>query len=235
MRRLNDVTPAALHLHLMQVLTFTTGMNDAVGYLGLDRVFTGNMTGNVVILGMAMTGVDGLPVAGPALALAGFMVGAMVAGRTLRWVTTGWTLEVTVLLASVAAVMLAIAVGLWVRSGELGHWATVAITTSAALVLGAQAATARHIAVKDITTVVVTSTITGFAADSPLGNGRGGPWVRRLAAIALVGVGAATGAALLNVASALVFLVVGIGIAGVAVIGEIHRRQTAISEACAAI
>ena len=27
---------------------------DAVGYLGLDRVFTGNMTGNVVILGMGL-------------------------------------------------------------------------------------------------------------------------------------------------------------------------------------
>jgi uncharacterized membrane protein YoaK (UPF0700 family) len=40
-----------MHLVLMMVLTFTTGIIDAVGYLGLDRVFTANMTGNVVILG----------------------------------------------------------------------------------------------------------------------------------------------------------------------------------------
>ena len=37
-------------LPLMLALTFSTGIVDAVGYLGLDRVFTGNMTGNVVIL-----------------------------------------------------------------------------------------------------------------------------------------------------------------------------------------
>lgn len=65
-----------LHAVLMIALTFTTGINDAVGYLGLDKVFTGNMTGNVVILGMGVAGGDGLPVLGPALALAGFMAGA---------------------------------------------------------------------------------------------------------------------------------------------------------------
>ncbi|MGQ4427380.1 DUF1275 family protein, partial [Streptomyces violaceoruber] len=40
----------------MLALTFATGVVDAVGYLRLDQVFAGNMTGNVVILGMAATG-----------------------------------------------------------------------------------------------------------------------------------------------------------------------------------
>lgn len=53
-------------------LTFVTGIVDAVGYLGLDRVFTGNMTGNIVILGMGVAGADELPVLGPAIALPGF-------------------------------------------------------------------------------------------------------------------------------------------------------------------
>ena len=53
------------HLVLMLALTFTTGIVDAVGYLGLDRVFTANMTGNVVILGMAVVGAEDLPVLGP--------------------------------------------------------------------------------------------------------------------------------------------------------------------------
>ena len=65
-----------MHLVLMLVLTFTTGVVDAVGYLGLDRVFTGNMTGNVVILGMAVVGAEDLPVLGPVLALVGVMAGA---------------------------------------------------------------------------------------------------------------------------------------------------------------
>ena len=71
-QRLVAVPTGRMHLWLMLVLTFTTGINDAVGYLGLDKVFTGNMTGNVVVLGMALAGGSGLPIVGPALALVGF-------------------------------------------------------------------------------------------------------------------------------------------------------------------
>lgn len=45
----------------MLVLTFSTGMVDAIGYLGFDKVFTGNMTGNVVILGMGLAGAEDTP------------------------------------------------------------------------------------------------------------------------------------------------------------------------------
>jgi len=77
-----ELTPTErLHLALMLTLTFTTGINDAVGYLGLDKVFTGNMTGNVVVLGMGLVRGTDLPVLGPALALLGFMAGAAAGGR----------------------------------------------------------------------------------------------------------------------------------------------------------
>src|SRR5437868_15296221 len=46
-------------------LTFTTGLVDAVSYLGLGRVFTANMTGNVVLLGFGVAGAGGLPVVAP--------------------------------------------------------------------------------------------------------------------------------------------------------------------------
>src|SRR2546430_5437584 len=45
------------------VLTFTTGLVDAVSYLGLGRVFTANMTGNIVFLGFGIAGSGRLPVA----------------------------------------------------------------------------------------------------------------------------------------------------------------------------
>ena len=64
LKRLKSAEQARLHLILMLVLTFSTGVIDAVGYLGLDRVFTGNMTGNVVILGVALItskGAHGVP------------------------------------------------------------------------------------------------------------------------------------------------------------------------------
>src|SRR6476620_911486 len=95
-----------LHLVLMLTLTFSTGVVDAVGYLGLDRVFTGNMTGNVVLLGMAVAGGTSLPILRPALALAFFMLGAALAGRVLRRGGEGWS-------ARTSANLLTVALGLW--------------------------------------------------------------------------------------------------------------------------
>src|SRR6059036_1609706 len=63
------------------VLTFTTGLVDAVSFLGLGHVFTANMTGNVVLLGFAAVGVPGLSIPRSLTALGAFVVGAAVGGR----------------------------------------------------------------------------------------------------------------------------------------------------------
>src|SRR6059036_4003681 len=62
------------------VLTFTTGLVDAVSYLGLGRVFAANMTGNVVLLGFGIAGNGDLPVVGPVVSLASFVVGSGAGG-----------------------------------------------------------------------------------------------------------------------------------------------------------
>lgn len=190
--------PARLQLGLMLALSFSTGVIDAVGYLGLDRVFTGNMTGNVVILGMALTGAGTLPVLGPVMALAGFMLGAALGGRFLRPTATGWTRRSTTLFATVGAVLAVLAV-FFAWQPERPEALTVTATGLLSAAMGVQAATARHLAVKDVTTVVVTSTITGLAADSRLGGGDGQPWFRRSAAVLLICAGAGVGAVALQV------------------------------------
>lgn len=216
--------PERLHLGLMLTLTFSTGVIDAVGFLGLDRVFTGNMTGNVVILGMALVGADDLPILGPILALAAFMVGALVAGRALRSVPSGWASRSTWLLALVAGMLAAMSVTALVID-PLPEVLALTATGLLGAAMGLQAGTARHIAVKDVTTVVVTSTITGLAADSWLGGRTGQPWLRRAGAVVLILAGAALGAFLLTVhfslavaASALISLVV-------AVLGHVGRPR----------
>lgn len=181
----------------MLALTFSTGIVDAVGYLGLDRVFTGNMTGNVVILGMAIVGADDLPVLGPVLALVGFMAGAALGGRALKHAPGGWSRRTTALLALVGLVIGALAV-LVLFEEEPERPVALAVTTLLGAAMGLQAAVARFIAVKDVTTVVVTSTITGLAADSVLGSGKGGGSARRVAAVLLILAGAAVGAVLLR-------------------------------------
>jgi uncharacterized membrane protein YoaK (UPF0700 family) len=188
-----------LHLGLMLALTFSTGIADAVGYLGLDRVFTGNMTGNVVILGMALAGADDLPVVGPLLAFGTFLAGAALAGIVLRPVEVGWKPRTTALFVLVGLIMVAITVLLLVFDDGLPYAVQLVVTGLLAFAMGLQAATARHLAVKDVTTVVVTSTITGLAADARIGGGTGARAPRRLAAIVLIGAGAGVGALLLDV------------------------------------
>ena len=190
--------PDAMYLGLMLALTFSTGVIDAVGFLGLDRVFTGNMTGNVVILGMALTGADDLPIAGPVIALAAFLLGAVIAGRILLRLEAGWSTRSTVLFGFVGLVLLAAAVPMFLTDSTRPEWLALSVTGLLGLAMGLQAGTARHIAVKDVTTVVVTSTLVGLAFDSRLGGNAKQQWRRRLGAIVLIGAGAALGALLLR-------------------------------------
>lgn len=185
------------HLWLMLALTFSTGIVDAIGYLGLDRVFTANMTGNVVILGMGLVGAQGLPVVGPVLALVGFLVGAAAAGAAFRSAGAGWSARTTAVLAVVAVGLGALAVALVLGAGahEPGRFAVTGVLGG---VMGAQAAAARHVGVKDVTTVVITSTMTGLAADSWFGNRTGAHVPRRGGAVVLMLIGAAAGALLLR-------------------------------------
>lgn len=76
---------------LLVVLTFVTGLVDAVSYLGLDRVFVANMTGNVVFVGFALAGDTRLSAAASLLAVSAFFAGALAGGRfaargsRIRW------------------------------------------------------------------------------------------------------------------------------------------------------
>ncbi|MGN6326515.1 YoaK family protein [Pseudolysinimonas sp.] len=224
--RLRD-HPAGLHLGLMLALTFSTGVADAVGYLGLDRVFTGNMTGNVVILAMALTGADGLPIWGPLLALALFLVGAAISGRTLRGLPAGWSLRTTVLLGVVSLLLLAAAILAFASADSRPQALAYVVTGLLALAMGMQAGAARHIGVADITTVVVTSTLVGLAFDSRFGRGTAThPWARRAGAILLIGAGAAAGALLLRLGLGWPALLAAVITGVVTVLGTIGRPHT---------
>ena len=225
MKKRLQANPAGLHLGLMLALTFSTGVIDAVGYLGLDRVFTGNMTGNVVILGMALAGADDLPIVGPVIALLLFMLGALVAGRTLRPVAAGWSGRSTVLFGLVGLVILLAAVPMLVLD-DPAEPIKLAVTGALGLAMGLQAGAARHIGVKDVTTVVVTSTIVGLAFDSKFGGASGQQWKRRLGAVVLIGLGALVGALLLNVHIGLGMAVAAVITLVVAVLGHIGRPHT---------
>src|SRR6266702_4661107 len=66
---------------LLLVLTFVTGLVDAVSYLKLGHVFVANMTGNVVFLGFAVAGTQDFSIAASLVAIAAFLGGALAGGR----------------------------------------------------------------------------------------------------------------------------------------------------------
>lgn len=221
-----------MHLVLMMVLTFTTGIVDAVGYLGLDKVFTANMTGNVVILGMGLVGAEDLPVLGPLVALLGFMAGAALGGRVLRRADGAWTWLTTALFTAVGLACLGLSVVLMFNGALPPLSVALPVTTTLGVAMGVQAATARFVAVRDVTTVVVTSTLLSLAADSRLGSGRalvdgGGP--RRFLAVSLILVGAAAGAGLLKLHVGVGLMTAAVLILAVTALGAWHARLAARS------
>jgi uncharacterized membrane protein YoaK (UPF0700 family) len=203
------VQPLLLTLSL---LTVVTGLVDAACFLGLGRVFTANQTGNVVLLAFGAAGTQGLPVLAPTVSLVVFLVGAAAGGRLAsslagpasaevlaparrRWLTV--VLLGELVLVAVAGVA---AVGLPVDGGGARRYVVIGLLAAAS---GLQNATVRRLAVPDVTTTVLTLTLTGLAADSWLAGGHSPRAGRRLAAVGLMAAGALAGALLLRVDLAL--------------------------------
>ena len=164
-------------------LTFTTGLIDAVSYLALGRVFTANMTGNVVLLGFGIAGSGGLPVVAPIVSLGAFLLGAGAGGVLVRRLAERHPALVARALAIESGLLVIAAVlaaATTVHPGNASAYALIVLMASA---MGVRNAVVRHIAVADLTTTVLTMTLTGFAPESRLAGGPGSGSVRRLSAV----------------------------------------------------
>ncbi|MCZ2839589.1 YoaK family protein [Modestobacter sp. VKM Ac-2985] len=180
------------------LLTFGTGMFDAISYLGLDRVFTANMTGNIVLLGMGLTTDQDIPVRLAAIALAGFAVGALAAARFLRRQPTGLQVPLrSLVLIGVLAVLTAGSAVAFLVVPEVPRALLVGITAALSAGMGMQAVVAKRFGVPDVSTVVLTMTLTSWMSESRLGGGTGVHSFRRGGAVVLMAAGAAAGGALL--------------------------------------
>ncbi|MEE2569070.1 YoaK family protein [Pseudarthrobacter sp. J64] len=217
-----NASPEKFRLILMMALTLVTGVVDAVGYLGLDHIFTGNMTGNVVILAMALAGAANLPTLGPLVALGAFLLGAAVAGSTLQSSPKGWNRRVTLLLtAGCIALTGTAATSLIVE--DVGRQSIgVIVAAVIAMHMGSQALIARHLGVRDMTTVVITSTMTSLAGESLVGKQRPRLLNRRLGAVLAMFAGAAIGVPLLQIHLS---VPIGLGIAITAAVTVLGSRR----------
>ncbi|MFE7273401.1 YoaK family protein [Streptomyces sp. NPDC057623] len=182
------------------VLTAVTGIVDAVAFLGLGQVFTAFMTGNILFLGFAAAGGEGLTPLGSLTALAGFAVGA-VAGSRLGAATAArprrWLLASAVIASALLAAAALAAIGLPTVRGDLvpRHYAVIALT---ALAMGVRSATMWRLGAS-LNTTLVTGTLVTWIRESAAGGGTpdtSQPY--RVAALVAVFAGAAIGTLLLR-------------------------------------
>jgi uncharacterized membrane protein YoaK (UPF0700 family) len=173
---------------LLLIMTVAAGAIDAVSILSLGRVFVANMTGNVAFLGFALAGSSGFSVSASLVALGAFLAGAAVGGRVITSTARRMLAQAA---ASEAALCAAAAI---VAISAAGTAARYAMTVLLAVAMGGQNATARLLAVPDMTTSVLTLTLTGLVADQPDLSAPNSHTVRRLSSVAAILAGAAGGA-----------------------------------------
>jgi uncharacterized membrane protein YoaK (UPF0700 family) len=194
------------------VLTGVTGLVDTFTFLGLGHVFVANMTGNIIFLGLSLHPGAQVEAVTPAVAIAGFVIGAILGGaaarllfdRPRRWLCTAFAIQAG-MLATVAALVASDVLDL------SGPWRPLTVGVLA-FPPGLQAGTAHRLGMAGLTTTVLTMTLAGVTSDSIFGWHAAKPG-RRLGSIAAMLCGAVAGAVLLTVSVTLVLTVAAILVA----------------------
>lgn len=195
-------------------LTAVTGIVDAVAFLGLGQIFTAFMTGNILFLGFALGGGEGLSPLGSLTALAGFTAGVVVgsrlgaatAARHRRWLLSSAAIASTLLVAAALT-----AIGLRTVAGHPlpRHYAVIALT---AVAMGVRSATIWRLGAL-VNTTLVTGTLITWIRKSAVGGGTSDasqPF--RGAALVAVFAGAAIGTLLLRAGLTTALLVAAAGV-----------------------
>jgi uncharacterized membrane protein YoaK (UPF0700 family) len=190
----NAAAPDSL-LRTLVILTLISGLLDAVSYLGLGHVFTANMTGNVVILGFATAGAPGFSMSASLASLGAFLLGAVCAGRIATVIHDRGRLLLLAMTVEAAFAAAAAAIAFSTSTISVG-WPRYSVIAVLAFAMGIRNATVRRIAVPDMTTTVLTMTLTGLAADSRLAGGDNNRAGRRTISVAAMLAGAVAGGAL---------------------------------------
>ena len=178
------------------LLTFATGLVDAVSVLILGHVFVANMTGNVIFLGFWLVPHSGVDMLAAVVAIISFVAGAVIGGRLARhldakvrrWLVVALGLEVVVL------VSLSVLAGTGVLQDTGGG--RLILISGLAVVFGTQNATARQFGVQELSTTVLTQTVVGIGFDSRLAGGTGEREKLRYGVILVMCSGAVLGATL---------------------------------------
>jgi uncharacterized membrane protein YoaK (UPF0700 family) len=203
---LTSARATALRDALLVCLTFGAGAVDAISFFGLGRVFTGNMTGNLVLLGLAAGRAKGEEVARSAVSLTAFCLGVLVAVYLVAlisrraWGARGaraWPVGVTVVLALVVLVQAGFFAGWLTVRGHPALTFEAVLVGMSALAMGMQSDAVVTLGVAGVTTTYVTGTLTGLLRSLVVGGDDVPGRLRRAAVLVGLLVGAVVGGVLM--------------------------------------
>lgn len=161
---------------MLLVLTWAAGSVDAISYLGLGHVFTAMMTGNTVLLGLALAQGEVLAALRSIVALIAFALGVFVGAIMVERDSepADWPLAVTNALTLEAIILGIFAATSYLFDNSRAGVIYLLIALSA-LAMGIQSAAVRRLGVPGIATTYITGTLTTLMVDL-LG------WLRSIAA-----------------------------------------------------
>lgn len=144
------------------LFTWAAGSVDAITYLRA-RVFTANMTGNAVLLGISAGQGKGAAAASSLIALLAFvggvMMGALVVGEGD---TASASIDVRRAVWLETILLLVFAVVCFAPPTWQGHLSVILLIISSGLAMGAQSAAVRRLKMPGIATTYITGTITSL-------------------------------------------------------------------------
>ena len=178
---------------LLVLLAFGAGSVDGISFLGLGRVFTANMTGNLVLLGVAVGRGASSEVVRSAVAFTAFVAGVfaatLMADRCAKRRT--WPTGVKLALAVEAAAQTAFLAGWLASAGRPGTTLEAVLTGASGLAMGLQSGAVIALGVVGISTTYLTGTLAGLIGELATARGSRRDWARRAALVAALLVGAA--------------------------------------------
>lgn len=162
----SDSSPRRNPEVLLLLLAGTAGSMDAITFLGLGHVFPANMTGNTVLLGLAVSQADTSAALRALTALGGFVLGAAVGTLSAGpGPSQGrWTSSATRTIRGEAALLAVLAVAWYFIGPNPSAGREHALIGLSGLAMGMQSAAIRHVNMPGVSTTYITGTLTTLVA-----------------------------------------------------------------------
>jgi uncharacterized membrane protein YoaK (UPF0700 family) len=144
-------------------LTLVTGATDAVAFTRLGSVFTSVMTGNMVLLGVAVGRNELSAFEHTGLAVIAFIIGTIAGAHIAGAPRTDdpvWPRPLSLALGVELAIFIAVAIGWWASGSDPTGMVQSAELAASALALGIQSSAVLRLNVSGLSTTYLTGTLT---------------------------------------------------------------------------